>query len=47
MEAQAQRMGKQLMLDDAKLAQFTSLYKEYLTALKECRPAVRPQKKIK
>ena len=28
MEAQAQRMGKQLMLDDAKLAQFTSLYKE-------------------
>ena len=32
MEAQAQRMGKQLMLDDSKLAQFTSLYKEYLTA---------------
>lgn len=32
-------MGKQLMLDDAKLAQFTSLYKEYLTALKDCRPA--------
>lgn len=31
MEAQAQRMGKQLMLDDAKLAQFTSLYKEYLS----------------
>ena len=41
MEAQAQRMGKQLMLDDAKLAQFTSLYKEYLTALKECRPAAK------
>ena len=41
MEAQAQRMGKQLMLDDAKLAQYTSLYKEYLTALKECRPAVK------
>lgn len=38
MEAQAQRMGKQLMLDDAKLAQFTSLYKEYLTALRDCRP---------
>ncbi len=31
-------MGKQLMLD-AKLAQFTSL--EYLTALKECRPAAK------
>lgn len=44
MEAQAQRMGKQLMLDDAKLAQFTSLYKEYLTALKECRPAVKENK---
>ena len=27
------------MLDDDKLAQFTSLYKEYLTALKDCRPA--------
>lgn len=37
MEAQVQRMGKQLMLDDTKLAQFTSLYKEYLTALKNCR----------
>lgn len=44
MEAQAQRMGKQLMLDDAKLAQFTSLYKEYLTALKECRPAAKENK---
>ena len=44
MEAQAQRMGKQLMLDDSKLAQFTSLYKEYLTALKECRPAVKENK---
>ena len=37
-------MGKQLMLDDAKLAQFTSLYKEYLTALKECRPAAKENK---
>ena len=44
MEAQAQRMGKQLMLDDAKLAQFTSLYKEYLIALKECRPAAKGNK---
>lgn len=44
MEAQAQRMGKQLMLDDAKLAQFTSLYKEYLTALKEYRPAAKENK---
>ena len=39
MDMQATRMGKQLMLDDAKLAQFTTLYKEYLTALKDCRPA--------
>lgn len=44
MDAQAQRMGKQLMLDDAKLAQFTSLYKEYLTALKECRPVAKENK---
>ncbi len=44
MEAQAQRMGKQLMLDDDKLAQFTSLYKEYLTALKECRPVAKENK---
>ena len=39
MDMQAARMGKQLMLDDSKLAQFTTLYKEYLTALKNCRPA--------
>lgn len=38
MDMQASRMGKQLMLDDAKLAQFTTLYKEYLTALKDCHP---------
>lgn len=37
MDMQATRMGKQLMLDDSKLAQFTTLYKEYLTALKDCR----------
>lgn len=47
MDAQAQRMGKQLMLDDSKLAQFTSLYKEYLTALKECRPAPEENQKVK
>lgn len=44
MDMQATRMGKQLMLDDAKLAQFTTLYKEYLTALKDCRPTPEGEK---
>lgn len=44
MDMQATRMGKQLMLDDSKLAQFTTLYKEYLTALKNCRPAPEGEK---
>lgn len=44
MDMQASRMGKQLMLDDTKLAQFTTLYKEYLTALKNCRPAPEDKK---
>lgn len=44
MDMQATRMGKQLMLDDSKLAQFTTLYKEYLTALKDCRPTPEGEK---
>lgn len=31
MDMQATRMGKQLMLDDSKLAQFTTLYKDDCT----------------
>ena len=33
-------MEKKLVMDDATAAKFTPLYKEYLQAMKDCRPAV-------
>lgn len=38
-ERQAARMDKELMLDDETSAKFLPLYKEYLQAMAECRPA--------
>ena len=35
-----QMMEKKLVMDDATAAKFTPLYKEYLQAMKDCRPAV-------
>ena len=45
-ERQAARMDKELMLDDETSAKFLPLYKEYLQAMAECRPAPaeRPRK---
>lgn len=38
-EQQVERMEKQLLLDDETAAKFAPLYKEYLEALAQCRPA--------
>lgn len=40
MDRHVKMMEKQLVMDDATAAKFTPLYKEYLQAMKDCRPAV-------
>lgn len=45
-EQQVERMEKQLLLDDETAAKFAPLYKEYIEALAQCRPAA-PKEKIK
>lgn len=40
MERHIKMMEKKLVMDDATAAKFTPMYKEYLQAMKECRPAV-------
>ncbi|WP_300724748.1 hypothetical protein [uncultured Bacteroides sp.] len=39
MDMKVARMQKELMLNDATAAQFAPLYKEYLQAMQQCRPA--------
>ncbi len=43
-EWQVERMSKQLLLDDETTAQFVPVYKEYLEALAQCRPAAPDRK---
>lgn len=40
MDRRVKMMEKKLVMDDATAAKFTPLYKEYLQAMKDCRPAV-------
>lgn len=40
MDRHVKMMEKKLVMDDATAAKFTPLYKEYLQAMKDCRPAV-------
>ena len=40
MDRHVKMMEKRLVMDDATAAKFTPLYKEYLQAMKDCRPAV-------
>lgn len=40
MDQHVKMMEKKLVMDDATAAKFTPLYKEYLQAMKDCRPAV-------
>ena len=39
MDRHVNMMEKRLVMDDATAAKFTPLYKEYLQAMKDCRPA--------
>ncbi|MDN0051409.1 hypothetical protein QVN91_00210 [Bacteroides caecigallinarum] len=39
MDRHVKMMEKKLVMDDATAAKFTPLYKEYLQAMKDCRPA--------
>lgn len=48
MDRHVKMMEKKLVMDDATAAKFTPLYKEYLQAMKDCRPAVnKDTKKIR
>ncbi len=40
MDRHVKMMEKKLVMDEATAAKFTPLYKEYLQAMKDCRPAV-------
>ena len=40
MDRHVKMMEKKLVMDDETAAKFTPLYKEYLQAMKDCRPAV-------
>lgn len=40
MDRHVKMMEKKLVMDDATAAKFTPLYKEYLQAMKDCRPVV-------
>ena len=44
-EIQINRMQKSLMLDDETAAKFAPLYKEYLEAMQQCKPACPKQQK--
>lgn len=45
MDMHVKMMEKKLVMDDATAAKFTPLYKEYLQAMKDCRPAVNKELK--
>ena len=45
MDRHVKMMEKKLVMDDATAAKFTPLYKEYLQAMKDCRPAVNKELK--